>query len=141
MNRTEIIGNLTAKPLLREVKGSDGIMVKVCNFDVAINMHSGKGEYAVYYHVTTWRQQAELCFKYLDKGSKVFVDGVVSANLYQDKNGKWAAGLNLSANSVEFLSPAKQAQTPVNKPRYTGIARMLPDNNAPDYAEGDELPF
>lgn len=106
MNRTEIIGNLTAKPILREVKGIDGNMVNVCTFDVAVNMHKNGREYPVYYHVTTWRQQAEICFRYLDKGSKVFVDGEVSPNLYQKQDGNWAAGLNLAAAHVEFLSPS-----------------------------------
>ena len=106
MNRTEIIGNLTAKPIIREVKGNDGTMVKVCTFDVAVNTYKNGREYPVFYHVTTWRQLAELCFNYLDKGKKVFVSGEVSPNLYQKQDGKWAAGLNLAAVTVEFLSPS-----------------------------------
>ena len=114
MNKLTIIGNITAKPELRYVNGSDG-QIPVCSFTVAVNSRRGKDQDATFFRVTAWRGLAETCQKYLDKGRKVAVVGEVSCHSYTNKSGEARASLEVAAQDVEFLTPAnQQGYTPVD---------------------------
>lgn len=148
MNRTEFIGNLTVDPTIREVRGTDGQPVKVCSFNVAVNMrYSGGREDTVYYRVSAWRNLAEICQTYLAKGRKVYCEGIVRASCYTNNQGQQVASLELNANNVEFLSRNEQnAQQnaapaqPAVQPNY-GVGVPADPNNGFQPVETDELPF
>lgn len=107
MNKALIIGNLTKTPELRTTKTG----VSVCTFTVAVNRRRREGQEpeADFFRVTVWRQLGELCEKYLAKGRKVAVIGEVSVSTYE-KDGKTYANLEITADSVEFLSPKEHEQ-------------------------------
>ena len=99
MNKIVIIGNLTGSPELRVTQSG----VSVCQFTVAVN-GKRKDDGATFFRVTAWRALGETCHKYLDKGRKVMVCGVVSASAYTGRDGKPRASLEVTAEDVEFLS-------------------------------------
>ena len=85
MNKIFLIGNLTRDPELRATQSG----VPVCTFTVAVNRRkqgaeAGQQE-ADFFRVTTWRQQAENCNRYLAKGRKVGVVGNLTMETYTDK--------------------------------------------------------
>ena len=128
MNKIIIIGNLTGDPAIRTTR--DGI--SVCDFTVAVNGHR-KEDPAQFFRVSVWRQLGENCHKYLAKGRKVCVTGVVSAHTYQGNDGTTRVSLDIQASEVEFLSPAsgdsKQESAPEpQQPVYTPVTN-------------DDLPF
>lgn len=102
MNHLVIIGNLTRDPELRQTQ--DGI--PVCNFTVAVNrrVRAGANPEADYFRITVWRGLGENCNRYLEKGRKVAVAGTVSARAYTGNDGGVRASLEVTAESVEFLS-------------------------------------
>ena len=103
MNKIFIIGNLTRDPELRATQSG----VPVCTFTVAVNrrkQEAGQQE-ADFFRVTTWRQQAENCNRFLAKGRKVGVTGTLTLESYQDKNGLPRNSLEVQADEVEFLTP------------------------------------
>ena len=108
MNKLVIIGNLTRDPELRQTQEG----VSVCAFTASVNRRVRAGEHpeADYFRVTAWRQLGELCAKYLAKGRKVAAWGPVTASAYTDRDGKSRAGLELTAEGVEFLSPREREQ-------------------------------
>lgn len=74
MNKITIIGNLTANPDMRTTPNG----VSVCSFTVAVNRRfaGADGERQTdFFRVSAWRQLAENCGKYLEKGRKVAVIG------------------------------------------------------------------
>ena len=99
MNKIVIIGNLTGAPDLRVTQSG----VSVCQFTVAVNGRR-KDDGATFFRVTAWRALGETCHKYLDKGRKVMVCGMVSASAYTGRDGKPRASLEVTAEDVEFLS-------------------------------------
>lgn len=107
MNRLVIIGNLTHDPELRSTTSG----ISVCTFTVAVNRR-GRDQGVDYFRVTAWRELGELCSKFLMKGRKVCVVGSVSVNAYQTRDGKANASLEVTAQEVEFLSPAGEAPKP-----------------------------
>lgn len=102
MNRLTIIGNLTRDPEMHTT--SSGI--NVCSFTVAVNRRrkvDGQPE-ADFFRVTVWRGLADVCQQYLTKRSKVAVIGSVAVSTYTGNDGTTRASLDVTADSVEFLS-------------------------------------
>ena len=101
MQKLTIIGNLTASPELRSTQNG----IPVCTFTIAVNGRK-QDEPATFFRVTAWRQLGENCNRYLAKGKKVFVSGPVSVSTYTAKDGTTRASMEITADDVEFLSPA-----------------------------------
>ena len=111
MNKLILVGNLTADPQLRTTQAGDA----VCSFTIAVNRRksnnaqAGQPE-ADFFRVNAWRQLGENCARYLSKGKKVYVSGPVQCRTYTGQDGQTRASMEVTANEVEFLSPAGNAQ-------------------------------
>lgn len=130
MNRVFLTGNLTKDPELRTTQSG----VAVCTFTVAVNRRkqgaeAGQQE-ADFFRVTTWRQLAENCQRFLAKGRKVAVMGVISLQTYTDKDGHQRASMEVNAQEVEFLTPKQEPVDAVAS--NDGFVQVDP---------GDDLPF
>ena len=103
MNKLIIVGNLTKDPDLRTTASG----VNVCSFTVAVNRRKKENQEqeADFFRVTAWRQLADICAKFLQKGKKVAVTGSVSVSTYTGSDGFTRASLDVTADDVEFLSP------------------------------------
>ena len=132
MNKLTIIGNLTKDPELRTTPSG----VSVCQFTVAVNRRKkqGEDEEADFFRVTAWRERGELCAKWLIKGRKVCVIGPVSVHTFTGNDGKTYANLEVTADEVEFLSPAGQAP-------QQEAPKAEPEQQTYTQVETDELPF
>lgn len=151
MNRLTIIGNLTRDPELRTTATG----LQVCNFTVAVNRKKGQNQQqpdADFFRVTTWREQAENCARYLARGRKVAVTGPVSASAYQAQDGTVRANLEVSAIEVEFLTPrteeAQQGGYQGQQSGYqqggyqqTGYQQVDQQTGYQQVDMGDQLPF
>ena len=100
MNNLTIIGNLTADPESRTTQQGK----QVTTFTVAVQKR-GKPDEADFFRVSAWDKLADNCKRYLAKGRKVCVVGPVSASAYTANDGKPRASLEVSAGTVEFLTP------------------------------------
>src|SRR5436305_12816291 len=103
-----LIGNLGKDPELNVT--SDG--TPVTKFSLAVNRKykTGNGdpkEETEWFNIVAWRQLAEICERYLHKGSKVYVEGRLTQRKYTDKEGIQRTSVEVIASDVEFLS-AKQ---------------------------------
>lgn len=128
MNQLTIIGNLTKDPETRTTPSGKS----VCSFDLAVNDRKGN---TTYFRVSAWEKLGEICQRYLSKGKKAMVCGPVSARAYTDRNGKANVSIEVTANEVEFLSPANNAATPA----YPAPAPYPP--SAPMPVEVEDIPF
>lgn len=129
MNKVFLIGNLTRDPELRE--STNGL--PVCNFTLAVNKRSQKDHpESDFFRVTAWRGLAENCKKFLAKGKKACVIGEVRATAYMGSDGSPRASLEVTADQVEFLSPARAAET--------GAGAPLTDENGFVRVDDEELP-
>lgn len=110
-NNAVIIGNIT-RDLELKTTGSGVSYVK---FTVAVTRKFGSqqtGEKQTdFIPVTAWRQLAELCARYLHKGSKCCVMGPIHSNSYETADGQKRTSIEIAANEVEFLErPMGQGQ-------------------------------
>jgi len=112
MNKTIIIGNLGKPPEMRYTPQGEPIT----NFSVAVNRKYTKAGAKVsettWFRCTAWSKQAEICNKYLKKGSKVLIEGRLVCDaqtggpkVWSKQDGTSGATFELSVQNVEFLSP------------------------------------
>lgn len=108
--KTTILGNLGGKPTSKYTP--DGMAVT--NFSVAVNERVKNETKTIWFRVTVFGKQAEACYQYLDKGSKVLVEGRLdfenetgSPKVWQDATGNSRASFELISNRVVFASPVQ----------------------------------
>lgn len=126
-----IIGNLTADPQQRTTQSGKTVV----SFTVAESNPRDK-EHPAFVRVTAWDKLGEICCKYLAKGKKVYVSGRPSAHGYTAKSGEAAASLDLTAQDIEFLSPAVEEKQKAPKQ----AAQQVDPATGFHYSD-DDLPF
>ena len=127
MNKLAAIGNLTRDPELRSTPNG----IPVCTFTIAVNGRKSD-EASTFFRVTAWRQLGENCNRYLTKGKKVFVSGPVSVSTYTAKDGTTRASMEITAEDVEFLSPAGTGAENAQVDAQAGFVKV---------DDTEELPF
>ena len=116
MNKVFLIGNLTRDPEMRSTQSG----VPVCNFSIAVNRRfrnaqTGQQE-TDFLNIVAWRQLAELCGRYLTKGSKVAVTGSIQTRTYEAQDGSKRSAFDIVADEVEFLTPQNQQSSTQRSP-------------------------
>tara|TARA_R110000823_G_scaffold206753_3_gene337445 strand:+ start:691 stop:1098 length:408 start_codon:yes stop_codon:yes gene_type:complete len=106
INTTVISGRLTHKPESRQAGSTT-----VTELSVATNIWNAtkKEEEASYITVNVWGKSGENCVKYLDKGSKVFVQGQLRQDRWE-KDGKKMSKVFVNAFNVEFGGVGKKTE-------------------------------
>lgn len=108
LNKVFLIGNLTRNPELRVTpKGT-----AICSFSLAVNRQfrdegGNAREEVTYVDIEAWGKQAELCSKYLAKGSPCMVEGRLRLDSWEDRqSGQKRSKLKVVLDNVQFLSRA-----------------------------------
>ena len=141
MNKAILVGNLTRDPETRTV-ASGAVM---CQFTIAVNRRyvnqQGVRE-ADFIPIVTWRQLAERCARYLSKGRKVAVEGMIQVRSYDAQDGSKRYVTEIVADDVEFLSSpqGERPQRADNPPPPSEPQGYTPDPDAFTDVD-DELPF
>jgi single-strand DNA-binding protein len=121
-----IVGNLGGDPEMRYTPSGQA----VTNFSVATNRQytasdGQKVKETVWFRISAWGRQAETCNQYLRRGSKVLVEGRLTADpdtggprMWTGQDGQMRASYEITAQTVNFLSTraedeAFQASAPV----------------------------
>lgn len=104
LNKVFLIGNLTRDPELRYTPTG----VAVANLGLAVNrrFRDKMGELkedVCFLTVTVWDKQAEACCQYLQKGSPVFVEGVLQSRSWETNDGQKRSTIDVRAERIQFL--------------------------------------
>ena len=101
-----LIGNLGRDPELNVT--SDGIPVTKFSLAVSRVYKAANGERrdeTEWFNIVAWRQLAEICERYLHKGSKVYIEGRLTQRKYTDKEGAQRTSVEVIASDMEMLTP------------------------------------
>ncbi len=88
LNKAMIIGNLTRDPELKNTPSGQS----VASFSVATNLvwtdQSGQQQKKTEFHnIIAWRKLADVCSRYLHKGSKVYIEGRLQTTDWTGQDG------------------------------------------------------
>jgi single-strand DNA-binding protein len=107
-----IVGNVGKDPEMRYTPSGQA----VTSFSVATNRKytAGNGEQVketVWFRITSWGKQAEICNQYVKKGMKVLVEGRLTPDkatggprTWTKPDGSVGASFDVTAGTVQFLS-------------------------------------
>ena len=88
LNKVMIIGRLTRDPEIRTTPNGE----QNANLSLATNFswsdkNGQKQERSEFHNVIAWRKLAEICQKYLHKGSRLYVEGRLQTRSWEDQSG------------------------------------------------------
>jgi single-strand DNA-binding protein len=140
-----IAGNVGRDPEMRYTPSGQA----VTSFSVATNRQytNNNGETikeTIWFRISAWGKTGEICNQYLKKGSKVLVEGRLTADpatggprVWTAQDGSTRASFEVYAQTVRFLSSRGETA----EPGAGGAAAASPDEGlAPAGDEGD-IPF
>lgn len=142
LNVVALSGRLVSDPEVRVVADT-----KVCSMMIANNRIVGKNksEKVVFIDVQSWGGLAEVCSKFLKKGSRVYVSGTLKQDSWE-KDGEKKSKIYIEASDVEFGQKASSDSLPKSTDKKDANVKTKETPAAPKppvkFSEPDEdTPF
>jgi single-strand DNA-binding protein len=142
LNKAILIGNLGADPEIRYTQSG----TQVATFRIATTERwkgqDGQMQESTEWHrIVAYKRLAEICGEYLNKGSKIYIEGKIQTRKWQDQNGNDKYTTEIIAREMKMLSPRGGAAT--------GQQSGASEYQEPQYSEpppgyggtGEDVPF
>ena len=141
VNKVILVGNLGQKPEIRYTKDSKPI----ASFSIATS-ESWKDkttgdmvEKTEWHNVTFFGRIAEVAEQYLDKGSKVFVEGKLQTDKWEDENGNKRSATKIIGNNMQMLD-SRGANSSSSFDESSSTQNEAPASQEGSFSEED-IPF
>jgi single-strand DNA-binding protein len=140
-----IAGNVGRDPEMRYTPSGQA----VTSFSVATNRQytNNNGETVketIWFRISAWGKTGEICNQYLKKGSKVLVEGRLTADpatggprVWTAQDGSTRASFEVYAQTVRFLSSRSEAA----EPGSGGVAAPAAEEGIPPAGDEGDIPF
>ncbi len=134
LNKIMLIGNLGRDPELNVT--AEG--TPVTKFSLAVNRtyksNTGeKREETEWFNIVAWNKLAEICERYLHKGSKIYIEGRLTQRKYTDKEGIQRTSVEVIASDMKMLD-SKSASSGADSFSVVGAGDNS-DPFLPDYPD------
>ena len=141
VNKVILVGNLGQKPEIRYTKDSKPI----ASFSIATS-ESWKDkttgdmvEKTEWHNVTFFGRIAEVAEQYLDKGSKVFVEGKLQTDKWEDENGNKRSATKIIGNNMQMLD-SRGSNNSGSFDESSSVQNEAPTSQEGSFSEED-IPF
>ena len=146
VNKAILIGNLGADPEIRYTSGGQG----VANFRIATNRvyndrNGQRQEQTEWHNIVAWGKLAEICERYLKKGSSVYIEGRIQTRSWEDQSGQRRWTTEIVAQQMTMLGSGagargdfERGETAPMDEEYTGPPG---GGSGTVEEEEDDLPF
>ena len=133
INKVILIGNLGKDPGVRYMPNGQAVAnVTIATSESWKDKTTGEQKEVTEWHrVVFFRRLAEVVGEYLKKGSKVYVEGRLQTEKWQDKDGQDRYTTKIIANEMRMLDGRNQSTSKDNAARD--------DGSQPDF--DDAIPF
>lgn len=107
VNKVILIGHLGVDPEMKYTQAG----VPVTKFSIATTELFGKDEqgnnkkHTEWHKIVAWRKLGEICSQYLSKGTKVYIEGRLRYNSFQDQDGIKRNWTEIYADEMVILTP------------------------------------
>lgn len=128
MLKCQIIGNIGSDPELRySASGSAFLRINVASNYRAKNEAGEWEDKTEWLRCTLFGNRAESLAERLTKGSRIYLDGRLEARPWTDREGGVRAGLEITVDTIDFMSPKQDgAVTPNRTPADDNELEDLP---------------
>jgi single-strand DNA-binding protein len=126
MNKVILFGNVGKDPEVKKFEGGNS----VAKFSLATNRSYTKNEEKVteteWHNIVFWNKLAELCGKFVKKGSSLIVEGEIHYRTYENKDGQTVNFTEILGTALHFAGsrPEEKKATgnPEDDPSYDPFA-------------------
>ncbi len=139
LNKIMLIGNLGKDPDFNVTP--EGTPVAKFSMAVSRNAKNRNGERVKeteWFNIVAWRQLAEICEKYLHKGSKVYIEGRLTQRKYTDKEGIQRTAIEVIANDMQMLDSKESSGG--SSSYATSMPSSAPSDDFDPFLDSDDLP-
>lgn len=146
MNYFNLVGRLTKDPDVKQTQSG----TSVCNFTLAVDKNLGKEKKAEaernnkptadFIRIQAWGNRADVCGRYLNKGSQCAVSGRIQTDNYQDDNGNTIFATYFIAENVEFLGGNKSGNNSNNQNKISDNEGFF-DDDFEEVEDKGNIPF
>ena len=148
LNKVMLIGNVGRDPDIRHLANNSSVARFPLATSEKFKTKSGDlQEQTEWHNIVCWRSLAELAEKYIHKGSKLYIEGRIRTNSWNDKNtGEKKYATEIFADSIVLLDRAgddrrgPEREQPSSSIKAEDIINAGNNNNA-DMPDADDLPF
>ena len=141
VNKAILIGNLGKDPEVKYLPSGSA----VCNFSVATSeswkdKQTGQQQEKTEWHnISMFGKLAEIAGKYLQKGSKVYLEGSIQTRKWQDKEGNDRYTTDIKANQMQMLDSKGGEQSQSGNDQTQNGNAQGGNGPAPDFDQ--DVPF
>jgi single-strand DNA-binding protein len=133
VNQVTLGGRLTRDPELRYIPSGTA----VCEFGLAINRKYKDKKEVTFVDIVAWGKTGETIQKFLKKGDPIFINGRLTFESWEDRQGNKRNRLKVTAHDFQFVGSRKDRDEPVTNPaRASAPAPVTPAAPA-----DDDIPF
>lgn len=131
LNKAQIIGNVGS---IETKEGKSGI--KICNISIATSKKKQDGSQETEWHrIVLFDKIAGIAEQYVRKGHKLYVEGSLKTEKYQDKDGIERQITKIIGHTIELLEKRDDTQPQQNRP----VSQQSYVNK--DIPFDDDIPF
>lgn len=121
LNRAQIIGHLTQDPEIRQTPTGQSVGdLNIVSKSTFINASGQPQTGASYHNVVVWRGLADVCDKYLKKGSQVYISGRIQTDDWEDQEGQKRYKTRVVADEMILLDPRTPKAAPAEGSAVAG---------------------
>lgn len=133
INKAILLGNLGADPEIHYTKSGKS----VATFSLATTERwkgqDGQMQESTEWHkIVVWGKLAEICGEYLQKGSRVYIEGRIQTRKWQDQNGNDRYTTEIIAKEMKMLDKPSDGN---------GRGQASRNDKAAGYQVDDDCPF
>lgn len=142
INKVILVGNLGNDPETRFMPSGGAVTnVSLATSRTWKDKDSGQPqEHTEWHRVVFFNRLAEIAGEYLKKGSKVYVEGSLRTNKWQDKDGNDRYTTEIIANEMQMLDSQSLDANAGNSAAQSAPQVTQVDNSAMDNFD-DDIPF
>lgn len=136
LNKVMLIGNVGRDPEIRylEGNGQNGQGTKVATFTLATSERyrdrSGETrENTEWHNIVAWRQSADVCERFVRKGTQLYIEGRLRTRSYVDSTGAKKYVTEITADTLQLLGRRE------DNPNYQGAAPQQGGYQQPAYQQ------
>lgn len=115
INKVILIGHLGNDPEIRYTPAGTAITnVRLATRSAWKDKNGTPQEKTEWHYVILFNRRAEMVGNYLNKGSKIYIEGSLQTRKWQDKEGVDRYTTEIIAKDVQFLDSRSKSQHPIN---------------------------
>jgi len=109
VNKAIIVGRLGDDPEQRNASGTIITSFSVATDESYTDNEGNEVEQTEWHDIVAFGRTAEVCNRYLSKGSQVYVEGAIQTSEYSDSDGNQRYSTEIKARNVQFLETPSEA--------------------------------